>query len=131
MQSSIKRLTGILALIAHVAAAAPSAPVAIVSDATGVAYVTSATSAVRVTLLSGLQSGQVLQLEPGSRVVVAFVPSGSVYELVGAGRFRVGAQAIESLDSKNVPRKREAPASTSHLAAQAGRISGAMSVMVS
>ena len=126
MQFSISRLISVLALVGNVALAAPPAPVAIVSDSTGVAYAVSANGAVRVTLLCGLQSGQVLQLEAGSRVVVAFLPSGSVYELAGAGRFRVGVKSIESLDSRNAPRKREVPASTFDLAAQAGgtRIAG-------
>lgn len=119
MQSSVRRLIGMAVLVANAAVAAPSAPVAIVSDATGTAYVTNATRAVRVTLLSELQPGQVLQLEPGSRVVVAFLPGGSVFELAGAGRFRVGANSIEPLDSKNMPRKRDAPTSTSYLAAKA------------
>lgn len=124
MRFSIRRVIGILVFGANAALAAPPAPVAIISDATGSAYAMGATGAVRVTLLSGLLPGQVLQLDPGSRVVVSFLPSGSVYELVGAGRFQVGTSSIEPLDSKNVPRKREAPAPTSYLAAQAGVRSG-------
>ena len=116
MRTWIRRSVWISLLLANMAAAAPPAPVAIVSDTTGSAYVISQGNAVRVTFLSELQPGQVLQLEPGSRVVVAFVSSGSVFELAGAGRFRIGTRSIESLDPKNVPRKRDAPASTPWLA---------------
>lgn len=119
MQFLVRRFIGMAILVANAAVAAPPAPVAIVSDATGTAYVMNSTRAVRVTMLSELQPGQVLQLEPGSRVVVAFLPGGSVFELAGAGRFRVGVGSIEPLDSKNPPRKRDTPPPTSHLAAKA------------
>ncbi len=111
-----------VAVLAGGAVAAPSASVAIVSDTTGDAYLMTASNAVRLTLLSELQSGQVLKLEPGSRVVVAFLPGGSVYELAGAGRFRVGTGTIEPLDTKNPPRKRELPASLQSLAVRASDV---------
>jgi hypothetical protein len=122
---------GALAAVMVVTAtiAAPPASVAIVSDATGDAYVVSESSSERLTLLAELRSGQVLKLEPGSRVVVAFLPGGSVYELAGAGRFWVGSGSIEPLDPKNPPRKRELPTSLRSLAAQAGDVSRGAIIM--
>ncbi len=116
-------------LIAGAAIAAPPASVAIVSDATGDAYVVTASNPVRLTLLSELQSGQVLRLEPGSRVVVAFLPGGDVYELAGAGRFLVGVRGIEPLDTKNPPHKRELPASLQSLAVKASDVSQGAVIM--
>ncbi len=111
------------AVVFSVGAFAAPASVAIVSDTTGDAYVMTASNATRLTLLSELQPGQVLKLESGSRVVVAFLPGGSVYELAGAGRFRIGAQTVEPLDTRNLPRKRELPVSLQSLAVKASDVS--------
>jgi hypothetical protein len=91
-------------------------PVAIVSDAHGDAFVLVNPGPVRLTLLRELQSGQVLRLDAGSKVIVVFLPGGQVYELSGAGRFRVRAKTIEPLDARNPPHRRELPSSLQHLA---------------
>lgn len=93
-----------------------ASPVAIVSDAHGDAFVIANSGPVRLTLLRELQPGQVLRLDAGSKVIVVFLPGGQVYELFGAGRFRVRPKTIEALDAKNPPRRRELPSSLQQLA---------------
>jgi hypothetical protein len=53
-----------------------ASPVAIVSDAHGEAFVMEKPGPVRLTLLRELQSGQVLRLDAGSKVIVVFLPGG-------------------------------------------------------
>jgi hypothetical protein len=104
-------------------------PVAIVSDAQGEAFVMEKPGPVRLTLLRELQPGQVLRLDAGSKVIVVFLPGGQVYEISGAGRFRVGAKSIEPLDARNPPRKRELPSSLQHLAVKPSDISQGAVIM--
>lgn len=81
---------------------------AIVSDALGGAFLVANPAPIRLTLLRELQPGQILRLDAGSKVVVVFLPGGQVYELAGAGRFRLQAKSVEALEGR-APRKRELP----------------------
>jgi hypothetical protein len=115
-------------LAAAQAAPTEAQPVAIVSDAHGNAFLAANPAPIRLTLLRELQSGQVLRLDPGSKVVVVFLPGGQVYEIVGAGRYRVRAKTIEALEG-NAPRKRELPSPLQHLAVKPNDVSQGAVVM--
>jgi hypothetical protein len=118
-----------LPLVAAAQAAQTEAqPVAIVSDAHGDAFLAASPAPVRLTLLRELQSGQVLRLDPGSKVVIVFLPGGQVYELAGAGRYRVRAKTVEALDG-NAPRGRELPSSLKHLAVKPNDVSQGAVIM--
>lgn len=120
---------GVPMLAAGQAPQSDAPPVAIVSDAQGEAFVMANPGPVRLTLLRELQPGQVLRLDAGSKVIVVFLPGGQVYELSGAGRFRVRAKSIEPLDARNPPRKRELPSSLQHLAVKPSDVSQGAVIM--
>jgi hypothetical protein len=111
-----------------VAAHDHDSPVAVVSDTRGRAYLVDHQGNVPLTVLRELHPGQVLRLERGSKVVVAFLPGGEVFELAGAGRFRVRSDTIEALDTNNLPVKRELPDSMLQLAAQLGAVMQALGI---
>jgi hypothetical protein len=132
MKAMLRILIGAAFCLPLVAAAqtAPTEgqPVAIVSDAHGDAFLAANPVPIRLTLLRELQSDQVLRLDPGSRIVVVFLPGGQVYELAGPGRYRVRAKTIEALDG-NAPRRRELPSPLQHLAVKPNDVSQGAVIM--
>ena len=101
---------------------------AIVSDALGDAFLVANPVPVRLTLLRELQPGQILRLDPGSTFVVVFLPGGQVYEIAGAGRFRVQPKSVEALEGRT-PRKRELPSPLQHLAVKPNDVSQGAVIM--
>ena len=95
---------GIALMFAHAGdiaiATEPSGAVAIVSDAVGDAFIVAPRRRgdVPLVVLSELSAGEMLRLEPGCRIVIAFTGSGKVFELEGGGRFLIGDNTVEALD---------------------------------
>jgi len=108
-RAAIPGLAAVCAALALANCAPCSAQaVAILTEASGAYRIQVAGRAVPAELPMAIERNAVLTLDPGARLVLAYTVGGWIFELQGAGRFRVLPQGVEgdAGEGKSRPRRR-------------------------